>query len=75
MEGVSFLHTPHDTSIYRATTLWAFSSEDVRANYFFFQFFDILKYVKYVFHNIGSICQNITPKLYLQVLKNCETKS
>jgi hypothetical protein len=37
--------------------------EDVRAN-FWFQFFDILKYVKYVFQNKESICsqsQNTTP--------------
>jgi hypothetical protein len=40
-----FLHTPHDTSICR------------RAN-FLFQFFDILKYIKYVFQNIGSICSH-----------------
>jgi hypothetical protein len=38
-----FLHMPHDTSICRRTN-------------FLFQFFDILKYIKYVFQNIGSIC-------------------
>jgi hypothetical protein len=31
--------------------------EDVRAN-FLFHFFNILKYIKYVFQNIGSICSH-----------------
>jgi hypothetical protein len=65
-----FLHTRHDTSIYSETILWAYvAREDVHAD-FLFQFFNILKFVKYVFQNKESIYFHEPKKFVKYVFHN-----